>query len=386
MTGPLTLTDYSHWISKQQYLAKIAVEELVRQHKLKESFKSQKELEERLRQVSCRIDQLAEGSTVSPRVTLQDSTVRRRFFETQDRLTIEQAEEAHRRRLDQLERKKRLNERQRQLEKKIQDEKAEAEREKQRSEAQAAEEYRAKIREMQAELDVRKEQRAAKMKRDQLEVFKLSQQKPLFVKMNQHFKHKVEMPQLAKTKAELAKKRALFSPIRKEELDKFAVQHDEIMKARKKQRVLGVSQSTKVFSSKFTELVIAQEHKEKEVDRAEKERRQLVDKQRSYAKSVRQLHPPKVDDQKKEELQELKKKIHHTVRRPSHRLSQPVVEPLPPRSRKPRKLKAVAVKEVRESKAGDYLAELRKDRPEGDPTRKIVTDIKGKLALLKGST
>jgi hypothetical protein len=92
---------------------------------------------------------------------------------------------------------------------------------------------------------------------------------------------------------------------------------------------------------------------------------------------MKKLHPPKVDDPKKEEL---KKKIFHTVRRSSHRLSQPVVEPLPPRSRKPRKLKAVPALEVRESKAGDYLAELRKDRSEVDPTRKIVTDIKGKLA------
>lgn len=392
---PLNCKNYSEWITKEQYLAKIAVEELLRQHKLAESFKSKIELENKLKQVNSDITRLAdERALASNKLNLQDSKVRKQFFHLQEQLAFEVSEDTQKRRKEQAERQRRLKERQREIEAKIQEDLEAAEKEKLLTKEQQEEQYRNKLQSMQYQLIYRRQARAEKLKRDQFAALALKKKKPLFVKMEETFKTKVEMPELAKTKAQLAKKRELFSPVRTDELALFAFQHDEIIKKKKKEKErvpMTHSYSAKAYSTKFTEAVLEQERLQKlEVDRLEKERRKRADKMKSYANLVKKLHPPTVDDQKAEELEQLKKKIHHTVRSNSNRLSvrqsvSPHSESQQARTLRPRKLKKMNLKETRDFKSTDYLAELRKGRTDYDSTQKLVSDIKGKLAVLTGS-
>mmetsp|Transcript_5708 Transcript_5708/g.10209 ORF Transcript_5708/g.10209 Transcript_5708/m.10209 type:complete len:480 (+) Transcript_5708:3693-5132(+) len=383
--------DFSEWIAKEQYLAKIGVEELLRQHKLAESFKSKKELEDKLQQVNFDINKLAEEKALAlKRVNLQDSKVRKQFFHEQERITFEVSEDAQKRRREQKERMKRLKERRLEIEAKIREDQKAVQREEAMTKEQQEQQYREKLQTMQYELELRKQQRAEKIRKDKEEAMRVKKQKPLYVKMQEHFKTTVEMPELAKTKAQLAKKREMCSPVRKDELVLFALKHDEILNEKKKKErpVMSHSYSAKAYSTKFTELIKEQERREKiEFDRLEKERRMRADKMKNYANLVKQLHPPTHDEQKAEELKKLKEKIHHTVRSSSNRMSMrasvsPETEAKNFKSAKPRKLKAMSLKETKEFKPKDYLAQLRKERSEYDPTLKLVTDIKGKLAVL----
>jgi hypothetical protein len=383
---PTHYTNYHDWIVKEQHLAKLAAQELARKSKLTESVKTKHQLEEKLKQVSSDIHKLAEENSRTVKLGLQDSSTRKRFFSVQERLAFENREEANKRRTEQAERHRRLKERREQLEAKIEEEQKTAAREQLLSKEQAEQQYKAKLADIKATLELRQRQRAVEMKQTQLNTLKLKRRKPMYLKMQETYSAKVELPMLAKTKADLAKKRELFSPFRKDEFALIALQHDVAQKSKRKERQkISHSYSAKGYSTRFTEIAIEQERRERlEVDRIEKERRMLSDKKKQYASLVKQLHPPTIDDAKKTELEELRKKIHHTVSHHRFSVKRSLSPQTVPKSHswKAKSVKAQTSKSVKESKPVDYLADLRKDRSEYDPTAKVVTEIKGKLATL----
>lgn len=388
---PLVCKDYSDFLVKEkQALYKGGVDELLRKHKLAESLRAKGELEEKLKQVNFDIGNLAEEKApIVNRTNLKNSQARKHFFQEQEQLTSEVNEAAQRLRKDQLERKRRLNERQQQLEAKIIQEKAAAEREKLLSKEQLEEIYREKLQRMQVELEKRRRSRALKMERDLSALHQVKLKKPLYIKMQEDFNSQVELPE--KAKGALVGKESIHSLAKTQEVNVSDLKHDKVKKSLKNERTqMEQSYSFKAYSTKFTEAILEQQRQDKiEAERLDKERKIRADKMKNYGNLVKTLHPPKIDDQKVEELERLKKKIHHSIQSKHIRLSarnslSPEARPL--KVVRPRKLRTISLNETPEFKATDYLAERRKDRTEYDPTDNLLTRIKDKMAVLTGLT
>lgn len=148
-------------------------------------------------------------------------------------------------------------------------------------------------------------------------------QKPLYKQMEDAFKQQVLMPSLEQQKAELAKKRIQYQPINSEEIKEHSRRHEELRKEQEYKRKKELEQRnleaqvnmvSNNLHSKFTAAILEEERlKREEKARQDQERRGNLQKKQQYAKLVKEMFPPIINEGKKFEF-ENKKRSHKAIR------------------------------------------------------------------------
>lgn len=142
----------------------------------------------------------------------------------------------------------------------------------------------------------------------------MSVDKPIFQVLEEKFKNNVEMPELEKRKAELARKHILYRPLSHSEFEHHAHKYDYIQKEAERRRGKEIQDrktDEKVdltvisqFKTKSMIAVIEQEKQEKlDKEKEAYERKVMNEKQKRYAELVKEMFTPVVDLKKRYELQ-----------------------------------------------------------------------------------
>lgn len=119
--------------------------------------------------------------------------------------------------------------------------------------------------------------------------------KPLFLKLEENFKFKVEMPELEKRKAELKKKKEGFAPIGKLGLKEHAEWYESMKKKKDLTRILEQPKPGRSASvNNMWSLNILEEDKriEEEKNKKIEEKRNLMSKMLKYSDLIKELHAP----------------------------------------------------------------------------------------------
>jgi hypothetical protein len=148
--------------------------------------------------------------------------------------------------------------------------------------------------------------------------------KPLFMRIEENYEENVLMPELEKKKAELAKKRELFQPIRRGEIvDHMRKYHESALESqarrelnfKSKQLEFKYNSTAFMLKSHFTERILEDQHRKKEEsEKLETEKKFLVEKKKKYASMVKDMFIPSVDEFKRQEMLLIKEKLKHPVR------------------------------------------------------------------------
>lgn len=211
--------------------------------------------------------------------------------------------------------------------------------------------------------------------------------KPLFVKIEENYEEQVLMPELEKKKAELAKKREFFQPVRKQEIAehmKRYLENSHENQARREMAQKGkkiefqYNNSACIIKSKFTESILEEERRKKEEkEQHEQEKKILLEKKKNYASIVKEMFVPSIDEFKRQEMLLIQERLKHPVRikidsnnsisdeenRPRRKWKKnPLVPEKPPK---------------REAKVVDYLAQKRTERGGSVETRNRMFDVEG---------
>ena len=209
--------------------------------------------------------------------------------------------------------------------------------------------------------------------------------KPLYVKIEENYEEQVLMPELEKKKAELARKREFFQPVRKQEIiDHMKRYQENSLESQARREILvknkqiefKYNNSACMIKSKFTENLLEEErHKRVEKEQQELEKRKLIDRKKQYASIVKENFAPSVDEFKRQEMLLIQERLKHPVRIKINDNKSISDEENKPR-RKWKKNNLVPEKPPkREGKIVDYLAEKRKDRGNSVEGRSRVIDI-----------
>ena len=176
------------------------------------------------------------------------------------------------------------------------------------------EEKQKKLNEMIQKSELRKKQ--IEELKEQITTKKPSQ-KPLYKQMEDNYKQQVLLPSLEQQKAELAKKRIQYQPINIEEIKEHSKKHEEIKREQEYKRKKELEQRnleaqvnlvSNSLQSKFTAAVLEEEKlKKEEKIRAEMEKKANLLKKQQYAKLVKEMFPPIVNESKKFEFDDKKK-------------------------------------------------------------------------------
>lgn len=164
---------------------------------------------------------------------------------------------------------------------------------------------------------MKRQQELEDMKYRQQELLEVKKQKPLYQKMQEKFLQDIEMPELEKRKAELAKKRLLFQPLNREDLQEHAKWYQSV----KKEHTSHVEKevTNKNIDLQVNQLGIMKPFKlEKQVDDKEKQQQEklkLFDRKIKYADLVREMFTPSIDKFKQKELELRVEKLKHPVRK-----------------------------------------------------------------------
>jgi len=152
--------------------------------------------------------------------------------------------------------------------------------------------------------------------------------KPLYEKMQEKFLAEVEMPELEKRKKDIAEKRNIYKPVKKEDLDSHKRMFEEALKKREEEKKKELEKlkidaqeymekANNELKSKFTEEVIKKEQEEKEKFKAAAlQPKEAYNKKMTYAKIVKESCAPTVSEQKALELQRNIERLKHPVRKP----------------------------------------------------------------------
>eukprot|EP00357_Protocruzia_adherens_P002870 CAMPEP_0115011188 /NCGR_PEP_ID=MMETSP0216-20121206/23822_1 /TAXON_ID=223996 /ORGANISM="Protocruzia adherens, Strain Boccale" /LENGTH=538 /DNA_ID=CAMNT_0002379665 /DNA_START=107 /DNA_END=1723 /DNA_ORIENTATION=+ len=288
-------------------------EKNIRDSKVRQSRQQIQELQSRLEELNTNIDILSKPEDKdmkrSPKPDLRSGKERKEFFDQFHKgqeVNREFTKKLNHEQRDRLRReKKRLQEiellRQQDLE-------ADAKAMKDREEDRAR----------QLKLQAFEKREKAKKEREERakfreETLKSKVQKPLFKQKESEMRRSIDasMPTLEKRKKDLAEKRAVFQP---EELKKFAKDDEERLqkilaerrqKREEERRHPGEWKPSNLASS-YTQRVVAEEKEERQRQRLREEMpKSLVEKRRNYSQLVKEMYSPKVDDNKRSEMEQI---------------------------------------------------------------------------------
>ena len=224
---------------------------------------------------------------------------------------------------ERAEREKKKLEREEKARKKMKEELIEIERKKNEEMMIKEEEKRKRVEEMIQKKEKRKKDLEYYKEVGEKEFKEAFSTKPLYVKIEENYEDQVLMPELEKKKAELARKRELFQPIRKHEIIEHMKRYQEYsyesqvrreQSLKNKEIEFKYNNSAGVFKSKFTENILEEERlKKEEQEKIEQEKKKLIEKKKKYSSIVKEMFIPSVDVFKRQEMLLIQEKLKHPV-------------------------------------------------------------------------
>ncbi|CAG9333214.1 unnamed protein product [Blepharisma stoltei] len=357
------------------------VELNLRKAKLREAKRLKKQLEAKLSTIAESIEGLNpfEDMEQNPKLNLQNSRVRQEFFNVEKKKSEENTKVVHNYFLEQQKRAKKIKKHIQELEKMIDEDKKAKQVQEEEIKRKKEEQYQSELERMQQKKLQRQRELEEIQKRKQ-EFEEIKKQKPLFVKIEEKFKSDIEMPELEKRKAELAKKRMLYQPIRQDQLSEHAKWYESLKQeqAQKTEKEITAKKldfkvrSNSNLSTTWSVKIIEQEKQQKEAQNlANLERLKMIEKKTRYAEIVKEMFSPTIDKFKQQELQERIDKIKNPIPKRAAKTLENTVEenrPEPEKKKKPfkkaKKVSTPPAEPEKEVKVVDYLGERRKQREE----------------------
>ena len=224
-------------------------------------------------------------------------------------------------------------------------------------------EYKNHINSMRESSDKRKTQ----IRQAKSELRGLPKQIRLYNILNENFSKKVVQAELESRMKFLEERKKKFLPINNEKIIDHSKNHSTILK-----KLAGKYHQKKskrpahLYQSAWIEKVKQQEMEEKEKkERIERDRRSNLERKSNYSQLVQEIHPPKIDELKRKELQIIKERILLPVKRKiysnsSVSRSRSVMQSIQSVKSKPA---SIATLPFRNSRI-NYLSELRNSREE----------------------
>ncbi|OMJ83786.1 hypothetical protein SteCoe_15194 [Stentor coeruleus] len=197
--------------------------------------------------------------------------------------------------------------------------------------------------------------------------------RPKFMDIEESYKSKIELPELERRKAELAKKRIMLKPISRQEMIEHVKKYNEYSVEAEKKRTVkyleSVEKDTHLINKiKRNQIIENEEMKAKKKAQFEKRKR--------YAELVREIFAPKIDEKSESDCEKDIKDMKEVIKNPTSKdnpKNEEVLQKDDPHSIL-EKVKKVVLKrknksfiesktpEIQKETKFDYLAEKRKQR------------------------
>lgn len=296
--------------------------------RLQESQRVQRDLEAKLAFVHSSISVLSGGQEPSVAERKEHSLLsekeRQRWKEEWEKKTEEATEFAKKMKVMQKERKQREEEKRRTEFEKLEEERQARE----KLELEKAEQLQAKKKEEEArrlkEFNEKREERKVLLK---LATQRQTRKPYLYEKMQEKYMTEVEMPELEKRKKNIAEKRNIYRPLRKEDLDSHQRTYDEVVRKCEEERKKEAEkkrldeaeylQRANKYKTAFTDEVLKQDQETR--DRAKSlaaQQKEAYIKKMTYAKIVKESCVPQVSEIKAMELKRNIERLKNPVRKP----------------------------------------------------------------------
>ncbi|OMJ83280.1 hypothetical protein SteCoe_15804 [Stentor coeruleus] len=365
-----------------KYLVKLNAGDVdlnLRRAKLREAKRKKRELEAKLMSVTESIDNLGTINEIPSKVkiNLQDSQIRHEYFEEEKQKAKQQKKKALEYYQEQKRRKEKLQGHLAEIEQEINHERNLKQEQKKRQAEEKRKEYKRNLKKMHEKAELRKKELEEQKSYD-VTLKKIKAEKPLFVKLSEQYWKDIEMPELEKRKAELMKKRMMSSISQKQIID-HAKWYDTIKTDHKKKfdqdsKSKSIDRKIKSSDSSFNlwknKIIEEERHLREEQRRMQEERLKMIEKKTTYAKLVKQMYLPSIDEEKKKELDKRKEKLleGQKILKKDHEKSAEKSEWVPHKF-KPNPL-APKEKPKREVKSVDYLEYQRKIREDAEKEKR----------------
>lgn len=180
-----------------------------------------------------------------------------------------------------------------------------------------------RIADIRAKADARMEKNE-QLRKAELDYRKLIQNKPLYMKIEESYRHDRILPEIKRRKEHLARKHQGFRPINREEFEEHARHIEEIklkLEARRakfrSERKLDdqVAATQRHLSTSFTYAVIQHDSEARNAHENEKqERKRLAVKQRQYAAIIKEMYSPTIDSLKQKEMLLIQERLTNPVK------------------------------------------------------------------------
>ncbi|OMJ84881.1 hypothetical protein SteCoe_13942 [Stentor coeruleus] len=355
----------------------------LRRAKLREAKRKKRELEAKLLSVTESIDNLDIINEIPTKmkINLQDSQVRHEFFEEEKQKARQQQKKAQEYYQEQKRRKEKIKEHLVEIDEEIKQERNLKQEQKKLQIQEKKQQYEDQLQKMHEKAEARKKE-LEDLKSYNVTLKKIKAEKPLFVKLSEKYWKDIEMPELEKRKAELSKKRMMNSISQNQIIDHAkwyeTIKLDHKKKFEKDSQSKSIDNKLKSSDSAFTfwkQKYIEEERRiREEQKRMQNERLKMIEKKTTYAKLVKQMYLPSIDEEKKKELEKRKEKLlleHKSPIKTNEKSPIKTMEKSPknaewvPHKFKPNPL-APKEKVKREAKITDYLEKQRKIREDAE--------------------
>lgn len=353
---------------------KASIEQMLREHQLKEALRAKDELQHRLTSLQDSI-RLIEGSPGA----VDKEKVRKPVLDAATRHLIMQEEQEKRKESLNFVRRKRLEQAEIRKRKEVRAEIVRSKMQQQfesdggvfhRMEKFVAEMKARKLEDLQAKADRRREALIKQLS--------LANNTPnprtggyFYQKALEEYQAAVEHPENERRFEQLSRKKVDFLPINRQEIEKHAKKHDVMLAELKlrKERLRGeewldseVEQAAGVHVSRLAREVLQRDLAEKEArEKAELRKKQLANKRLQYGDLVKEMYAPLIDPAKHAAIEEMKyhSEPQRTRLKKDHSLDPPIFHsPVPKAKSKP----AISIEQSTASKSQDYLALRRQSR------------------------
>lgn len=304
------------------------IEEEIRKAKLKDVKKMKEELEQKLSS----LNQNASFLATSP-ITKKDM-LNEKGLTKEEKQKLEEELEKKRKEAEEFiiklkkekqERKKKEEERMKQLEEKL---KKDSEELNKRLKEKEEEMLKKRKEETMKTYELLKKQREEDSKKKEeviAKTFVPPKDEYLYKKLEEKYNKEVLMPELESKKQELAKKRNLFKPVRKEELEEHMRKFEQVMAQKeearleeikhRKEQQQNIAVEIRKFKTQTLEKKIEEERKLKEeMEKKKHVKADLREKMESYAHLLKETVTVKTSDQKAAELKKQIESLKHPVR------------------------------------------------------------------------
>lgn len=173
---------------------------------------------------------------------------------------------------------------------------------------------------IEEQFNKRKQQKERQLlEKKQHESVVMHTQKPLYKVYEEKYKQEVELPQLEQKKKQLEEIRNFYKPMPKTELEDHAVKYERIRQGKneesRKLREQSLNQEREHYQRLKSQGLMSigennrgvyQDPKTLEDERLTEEKRKLLERVRSYAKNVKEMYWPKISEEKRQEMEQLK--------------------------------------------------------------------------------